>query len=261
MKSGAGEKRISHFACARIVHGGRELRSRGVCSCACRRQRSLGRFFESESSSRRFASKKSRQTRARRQRSSSAFVGSVRQPTGKTKLKMPLSQSSKKTLCVLPEEIIYERKGNHAALTPLEDMSAGRGQAGGGPPQNCEKVFIQRDYSEGTMVKFQTRFPTELESRLDRQLFEYTINQLNNYFAEAERASCSTYCESCLYCLTGYLISICTETHYEKCLRKVAKFISEQNDRVYKPRGLLLTDPTTRGLRLIEISVLDRPAS
>ncbi|KYN12135.1 Golgin subfamily A member 7B [Trachymyrmex cornetzi] len=171
------------------------------------------------------------------------------------------SQSSKKTLCVLPEEIIYERKGNHAALTPLEDMSAGRGQAGGGPPQNCEKVFIQRDYSEGTMVKFQTRFPTELESRLDRQLFEYTINQLNNYFAEAERASCSTYCESCLYCLTGYLISICTETHYEKCLRKVAKFVSEQNDRVYKPRGLLLTDPTTRGLRLIEISVLDRPAS
>ncbi|XP_018312532.1 golgin subfamily A member 7 isoform X2 [Mycetomoellerius zeteki] len=152
-------------------------------------------------------------------------------------------------------------EGNHAALTPLEDMSAGRGQAGGGPPQNCEKVFIQRDYSEGTMVKFQTRFPTELESRLDRQLFEYTINQLNNYFAEAERASCSTYCESCLYCLTGYLISICTETHYEKCLRKVAKFISEQNDRVYKPRGLLLTDPTTRGLRLIEISVLDRPAS
>lgn len=92
-------------------------------------------------------------------------------------------------------------------------------------------------------------------------MFEYTINQLNNYFVEAERASCSTYCESCLYCLTGYLISICTETHYEKCLRKVAKFVSEQNDRVYKPRGLLLTDPTTRGLRLIEISVLDRPAS
>lgn len=57
-------------------------------------------------------------------------------------------------------------QSNHAALTPLEDMSAGRGQAGGGPPQNCQKVFIQRDYSEGTMVKFQTRFPTELESRV-----------------------------------------------------------------------------------------------
>ncbi|XP_011296966.1 golgin subfamily A member 7 [Fopius arisanus] len=148
--------------------------------------------------------------------------------------------------------------GNHV---PLQDMGAGRGQGGGGPPQNCMKVFVQRDYTEGTMVKFQTRFPPELSDRLDPETFEYTINQLNNYFAEAESGSCSTYCEGCLACLTGYLIYICTETHYEKCLRKVAKFICEQNDRVYRPRGLLLTDPTTRGLRLIEISILDRPPS
>lgn len=33
------------------------------------------------------------------------------------------------------------------------------------PPQ-CLKVFIQRDYSGGTVVKFQTRFPTELEGRV-----------------------------------------------------------------------------------------------
>lgn len=65
-------------------------------------------------------------------------------------------------------------QGNHAALTPLEDMSAGRGQAGGGPPQNCQKVFIQRDYSDGTMVKFQTRFPTELENRVS--IFTFLIN-------------------------------------------------------------------------------------
>ncbi|KAG8040350.1 hypothetical protein G9C98_000921 [Cotesia typhae] len=128
--------------------------------------------------------------------------------------------------------------GNHVTMIPLDEMSRGQPGGNGGansPPQNCMK--------------------------LDIESFEYTINQLNNYFAEAERASCSTYCEGCLACLTGYLIYICTETHYEKCLRKVAKFISEQNDRVYRPRGLLLTDPTTRGLRLIEISVLDRPPS
>lgn len=28
------------------------------------------------------------------------------------------------------------------------------------------KIFIQRDYSEGTAVKFQTRFPPELEDRV-----------------------------------------------------------------------------------------------
>lgn len=33
------------------------------------------------------------------------------------------------------------------------------------PPQ-CLKVFIQRDYSDGTVVKFQTRFPPELEGRV-----------------------------------------------------------------------------------------------
>lgn len=33
-------------------------------------------------------------------------------------------------------------------------------------PPPCLKVFVQRDYSEGTVVKFQTRFPTELEGRV-----------------------------------------------------------------------------------------------
>lgn len=31
---------------------------------------------------------------------------------------------------------------------------------------NYLKVFVQRDYSDGTSVKFQTRFPAELEGRV-----------------------------------------------------------------------------------------------
>lgn len=134
---------------------------------------------------------------------------------------------------------------------------------------NYMKVFIQRDYSDGTSVKFQTRFPPELEGRvsivighgmchqftsyiwylsmicflsgqLDRQQFEATICKLNEYFAEAEKGSCSTYwwvdfvfflneqrqdilcqflfdySEGCLACITAYLVYLCTETHYEK---------------------------------------------
>lgn len=34
---------------------------------------------------------------------------------------------------------------------------------------NYMKVFIQRDYSDGTSVKFQTRFPPELEGRVSTQ--------------------------------------------------------------------------------------------
>lgn len=102
---------------------------------------------------------------------------------------------------------------------------------------NYVKVFVQRDYSDGTSVKFQTRFPAELESRvrrldwgffsvnsniflfffqLERHVFEATINRLNEYFAEAEKGSCSTYCEGCLACITAYLVYLCSETHYEK---------------------------------------------
>lgn len=46
---------------------------------------------------------------------------------------------------------------NHG--TPLEDLAGSR-SAG------CLKVFIQRDYSEGTSVKFQTKFPPELEGKV-----------------------------------------------------------------------------------------------
>ena len=36
-----------------------------------------------------------------------------------------------------------------------------------------------------------------------------------------------------------------------QCLKKVAKFIVEQNERVYVPRGLLIIDPIERGLRVV----------
>lgn len=34
------------------------------------------------------------------------------------------------------------------------------------PQPTYMKIFIQRDYSDGTSVKFQTRFPPELEGRV-----------------------------------------------------------------------------------------------
>ena len=54
---------------------------------------------------------------------------------------------------------------NHTTTTPLEDMAAARAVNSN---NQCLKVFVQRDYSEGTLVKFQTRFPTELEERVGR---------------------------------------------------------------------------------------------
>ncbi|KAK3521759.1 hypothetical protein QTP70_016228 [Hemibagrus guttatus] len=115
----------------------------------------------------------------------------------------------------------------------------------------ASKVFVQRDYTSGTICKFQTKFPTELETRIDKQQFEETIQTLNNLYAEAEKLGGKSYLEGCLACLTAYTIFLCMETHYEKVLKKIAKYIQEQNEKIYAPLGLLLTDPIERGLRVV----------
>ena len=85
----------------------------------------------------------------------------------------------------------------------------------------------------------------------------------------------SRYCEGCMACLTAYIIYFCAETHYEKCLKKVSRFVHEQNEQVrwknlvnvfhtssqvWTKHGLLITDPVERGLRVVEISLLTEPA-
>ncbi|CAJ0928463.1 unnamed protein product [Ranitomeya imitator] len=44
---------------------------------------------------------------------------------------------------------------------------------------------------------------------------------------------------------------LCIETHYEKVLKKIAKYIQEQIEKIYAPQGLLITDPIERGLRVV----------
>ncbi|XP_047668808.1 golgin subfamily A member 7B isoform X2 [Tachysurus fulvidraco] len=126
------------------------------------------------------------------------------------------------------------------------------------------KVFIQRDYSEGTICKFHTKPPAELSNRflqIERTLFEDTVKTLNNYYAEAEKISGQSYLEGCLACVSAYIIFLCMETRYEKVLKKISMYIQEQNENIYAPRGLLITDPIERGMRVIEISVFEDRSS
>ncbi|NXC23065.1 GOG7B protein, partial [Corythaeola cristata] len=92
---------------------------------------------------------------------------------------------------------------------------------------------------------------------IERQLFEETVKTLNGFYAEAEKIGGSSYLEGCLACATAYFIFLCMETHYEKVLKKISKYIQEQNEKIYAPRGLLLTDPLERGMRVIEISIYE----
>ncbi|XP_061645572.1 golgin subfamily A member 7B-like isoform X2 [Phyllopteryx taeniolatus] len=119
------------------------------------------------------------------------------------------------------------------------------------------KVFVQRDYSEGTVCRFQTKFPPELDNRIERNLLEETVKTLNSYYVEAEKIGGQSYLEGCLACATAYVIFLCMETRYEKVLRKITSYIQDQNEKIYAPRGLLITDPIERGMRVLEISVFE----
>ncbi|XP_020776796.1 golgin subfamily A member 7B-like [Boleophthalmus pectinirostris] len=119
------------------------------------------------------------------------------------------------------------------------------------------KVFIQRDYSEGTVCRFQSKFPSELDNRIERSLLEETVKTLNSYYVEAEKIGGQSYMEGCLACATAYFVFLCMETRYEKVLKKISGYIQEQNEKIYAPRGLLLTDPIERGMRVLEISVYE----
>ncbi|XP_032835933.1 golgin subfamily A member 7-like [Petromyzon marinus] len=125
------------------------------------------------------------------------------------------------------------------------------------PGRLVAKAFVHRDYSLGTACRYHVHFPSELTGKVEAQQFEETLRGLNALFEEAERLDSHTYLESCLACLTAYLVYTCVETHYQKVLKRVSRFVCEQNEAVYVPRGLHITDPMERGLRVVEVSVYE----
>lgn len=45
--------------------------------------------------------------------------------------------------------------------------------------RKIQKVFIQRDYSEGTAVQFVKKCPLELEGKISRKVVEETVTKIN----------------------------------------------------------------------------------
>ncbi|KRY77374.1 Golgin subfamily A member 7 [Trichinella pseudospiralis] len=82
--------------------------------------------------------------------------------------------------------------------------------------EKCPKIFILRDYSSGTAVRFQTKLPQELVGRIDEQLFEKCIQTLNEIFAKAEKLTWKSFFENIIGCFTCYLSHLCMEYQFSK---------------------------------------------
>ncbi|CAH8504270.1 unnamed protein product [Schistosoma turkestanicum] len=120
----------------------------------------------------------------------------------------------------------------------------------------CVRIFIQRDYSSGTAVRFQTLpMPSQLRGRIPPNRFADAIARLNKLFDEAETVNSSVCLENLFGCLTAYLIFLCMNTHYDKVLHKVTLAVADLNEKLFLPDEFLMIDPSERGLRVIELCI------
>lgn len=59
----------------------------------------------------------------------------------------------------------------------------------------------------------------------------------------------------CLLCVASCYYSSNGIVHLQM-MKKVTKYIAEQNERVWVPRGLYITNPVERGLRVVSLSLI-----
>ncbi|XP_064383015.1 golgin subfamily A member 7-like [Halichondria panicea] len=126
-------------------------------------------------------------------------------------------------------------------------------------PSLITKIFIQRDYTYGTGVRFREDVPQELSGKIEPSVYKETLEHVNEIFEKAEAMSCRTITEGCFSCITGYTLHYCFKTYYERCVEEVARYLQQQNDSVYLNKGITFGDPMDRGLRCMEVVIARTP--
>lgn len=55
-----------------------------------------------------------------------------------------------------------------------------------------------------------------------------------------------------MLCVTYFILGL-------QVLKKIGRYIKDQNEKIYAPRGLMLTDPIERGLRVVSFPRRSNP--
>ncbi|KAI1731939.1 golgin subfamily A member 7/ERF4 family domain-containing protein [Ditylenchus destructor] len=123
----------------------------------------------------------------------------------------------------------------------------------------CRKFYVQRDFSHGLSVAFSTDYPEELNNKIQRDAWIDFIKELNKIYAEAEIVSASTVAESMLLFFTCYLSRLCTKSIWDAKLEEVCSLLNEMNESHFIKEGVFVRDPIEKGLRVIEVVLLNEP--
>eukprot|EP01091_Cochliopodium_minus_P009694 TRINITY_DN2442_c0_g1_i1.p1 TRINITY_DN2442_c0_g1~~TRINITY_DN2442_c0_g1_i1.p1 ORF type:complete len:127 (-),score=34.81 TRINITY_DN2442_c0_g1_i1:302-682(-) len=122
--------------------------------------------------------------------------------------------------------------------------------------ENVEEVLIERDYSNGIVpAQFLKDYPDKLEGKITKEEFNELITRINQLLDKAESTGCDTFVEGLFGCLTLFTMFLVIDGKYAKEIKKLEKYVEDQNTNLFKPKGMILLNPFYNGLQQIEIII------
>ncbi|KAG0913674.1 hypothetical protein G6F33_004944 [Rhizopus arrhizus] len=107
-----------------------------------------------------------------------------------------------------------------------------------------KSIRIERDYTLGDgITRFYTEYPKDLEGRITSEVFVNTIQEINKRMDYADRLSWRVVFENIMETLSIYLWPIFFSTHYQRAIKALHVFIDSENQLIYHPQYLSISDP------------------
>jgi len=117
------------------------------------------------------------------------------------------------------------------------------------------EILIERDYSNGLLVRFDETFPEALNGKVTPEEFAHTIQHINLLFRQAETYTWLTCLESFVACATLYTYYICFRPKYSKLMKRLERFLQLENENVYADKGIEWLNPVRNGLLHVTLLV------
>ncbi|CAO3689473.1 unnamed protein product [Umbelopsis vinacea] len=118
-------------------------------------------------------------------------------------------------------------------------------------------IRIERDYSLGDgITKFSLEYPPELEGKITEDQLRHTVTTINDIMHNAERLSNNVF-DNVMEILTIYLWPIFFSTHYQRAIKRLLRFIDDENKNIYSKQGLIIANPIKSAFLFLEL----RPTS
>ncbi|KAJ1652644.1 hypothetical protein IWQ61_007063 [Dispira simplex] len=124
-------------------------------------------------------------------------------------------------------------------------------------PSPWRPIRVPRDYSQGELRQFTLDYPVQLEGKLSALEFQRYIEKLNALLHDAEAPLFRHAVDNILSYFTLDLYTMLVPTYYDRAMRRVYRYIADENTRLFEPCGLKVTNPNETAFLYLEIKFLN----